>query len=156
MKIVRIFLTAFARFCISLVFLAGALNKIFHWHESERSLHAILCEWQSNIGYIDSAHECFAIFIPITPILLLVATLMELFGALLVLLGIKEKFGAFLLIAFLIPVTLIMHQFWFVEGMMREQQLAHFFKNLAILGGLLIIMLHGTAASPATRQFPRL
>ena len=149
MRIVRVFLALVARFCISLVFLAGAINKIFNWHESERSLHAVLCEWQSNVGFSDDLTTCLARMTHLSPILLLAATLMELLGGLSVLLGMKEKWGATLLALFLIPVTLIMHQFWFVEGGMREQQLAHFLKNLAILGGLLVIILQGTGTKQA-------
>lgn len=155
MKIIRIFFATAARFFISLVFLAGAINKILHWHESERSLHAILCEWQSNLGFSDSAHDCLGLLIPFTPILLLLATFMELIGSLSVLLGIKEKLGGWLLSLFLIPTTIVMHQFWFVDGMMREQQLAHFLKNLAILGGLMVIILQGTEQKQPKSPFPK-
>lgn len=79
--------------------------------------------------------------IPWTPILLLFATLFELCGGLSILLGYREKLGAILLILFLIPATVLMHQFWFVEGAMRELQLTHFLKNLAILGGLILFTL---------------
>lgn len=144
MKIIRLYTTVLARFFISLVFLAGAVNKILHWHETERSLMNTLCEWQSNIGFSDGLQDCLAAMIPITPILLLVATLFELLGGLSVLLGVKEKLGATLLILFLIPTTILIHQFWFIEGTARELQLAHFLKNLAILGGLLMILLQGT------------
>lgn len=144
MRIIRIFLALIARFCISLVFLAGAVSKILHWRETERSVLSILCEWQSNVGFSDNLHDCFAMLIPLTPILLLAATFLEFLGALFILLGIKEKLGAGLLILFLIPATIIMHQFWFVEGAAREMQLTHFLKNLAILGGLMIIFLQGT------------
>ncbi|MBX7067242.1 MAG: DoxX family membrane protein [Parachlamydiales bacterium] len=143
MQIIRIIFAAIARFLISLVFLAGALNKILHWHETERNLHSVLCEWQSNLGFSDNAYDCFAFLIPITPVLLLVGLLMELFGSLSILLGFKEKLGAWLLVLFLIPTTIIMHQFWFVDGAMREQQLAHFLKNMAILGGLIVVLLQG-------------
>lgn len=143
MQIIRIFFAAIARFLISLVFLAGAFNKILHWHETERNLHSILCEWQSNLGFSDNAYECFNFLIPVTPILLLIGLLMELFGGLSILLGFKEKLGAWLLVLFLIPTTFIMHQFWFVDGAMREQQLAHFLKNMAVLGGLIVVILQG-------------
>ncbi len=156
MKIVRIFFTLLARFFISLVFMAGSINKILHWHDSERTLHATLCEWQSNLGFFDGAHDCLAIFIPLTPLLLLLATLMELLGSLAVLLGVKEKLGAWLLALFLVPTTILMHQFWFVEGMMREQQLAHFLKNLAILGGLIVVILQGTEQKQQPKSlFPK-
>lgn len=155
MKVIRAFFTAAARFFISLVFLAGAVNKIFHWHESERTLHATLCEWQSNVGFFDQVHDCFAFFVPLTPLLLLLATLMELLGGLSILLGVKEKLGAWLLVLFLIPTTIIMHQFWFIEGPMREQQLSHFLKNLAILGGLIVVLLQGTQQSAPKPTFPK-
>jgi putative oxidoreductase len=85
--------------------------------------------------------------IPFSPILLLVATLFELLGGLSVLLGAKENMGAALLVLFLIPTTILMHQFWFIEGAARELQMIHFLKNLAILGGLLMIILQGTEKS---------
>ncbi len=143
-----------ARFLISLVFLAGAFNKMLHWHETERNLHSILCEWQSNMGFSDNAYDCLAFLIPMTPILLLLALLMELLGGLSLLLGYKEKLGAWLLLLFLIPTTILMHQFWFVEGAMREQQLAHFLKNLAIIGGLIVVILQGIEQK-AKATFPK-
>lgn len=154
MKIVRIIFVVIARFAMSLVFLAGAVSKIFHWHDSETMLHQILCEWQSNVGFSENAHECFGFVIPLTPILLLLSTIMELAGGFMLLLGVKEKLGATLLALFLIPTTIIMHQFWFVEGVMREQQLTHFLKNLAILGGLIVIVLQGIEAKTA-KPFPK-
>jgi uncharacterized membrane protein YphA (DoxX/SURF4 family) len=144
MKIIRSCTTVIARFLISLIFIAGAVSKILHWHETERLLMNTLCEWQSNIGFSDNLQECLATLVPWTPLLLLVATLFELCGGLSVLLGIKEKWGATLLFLFLIPTTILFHQFWFVEGSAREMQMTHFLKNLAIMGGLLMIVLQGT------------
>ncbi len=153
MKIIRSFFALVARFLISLIFLAGALNKILHWHESERTLHATLCEWQFNIGYYDQAHECLSALIPLTPILLLVATLMEFFGALSVLLGVKEKLGATLLVLFLIPASIVMHPFWFMDGGLKDPQLAHFLKNMAIVGGLIVVILQGTESKSFRPNF---
>ncbi|MBU6383099.1 MAG: DoxX family protein [Verrucomicrobia bacterium] len=143
MHIIRIIFAGIARFLIGLVFLAGAFNKILHWHETERNLHAVLSEWQSNMAFSDYAYESFSFLIPITPVLLLLALVMELLGALSILLGVKEKWGAWLLVLFLVPTTVIMHQFWSVDPSMREQQLAHFLKNMAILGGLIVVILQG-------------
>lgn len=91
--------------------------------------------------------------IPWTPVLLLTATLFELLGGLSVLLGYKEKWGATLLALFLVPTTIIMHQFWFVEGGGRELQMAHFLKNLAILGGLILFIQQGSGQSK--NPFPK-
>lgn len=141
MKIVRISVTVIARFLISLVFLAGGISKILHWHETEKMVMNILCEWQSNLGFSADMTACLGRIIPWTPLLLVIAIFFELGGGLCVLLGIKEKLGAALLILFLIPTTILLHQFWWVEGNMRELQMTHFFKNVAIIGGLLFILL---------------
>ncbi len=113
-----------------------------------------LCEWQTHIGFSDNLQDCLTILIPWTPLLLLTATLFELVGGLAVLLGMKEKFGATLLVLFLIPSTIIMHQFWFIDGPGREVQLAHFLKNLAIFGGLLMIILYAPAESKKSFKPP--
>lgn len=147
MAIIRLSITVLARFFISIVFLAGAVNKILHWHETERLLLKTLSEWQTYIGFSDFLHDFFSFIIPLTPLVLLVGTIFELVGGLSVLLGIKERIGAFLLILFLLPTTIIMHQFWFVEGYQKELQLVHFLKNIAILGALMIISLHGTSTT---------
>jgi len=81
----------------------------------------------------------------ITTILIL-GTAVELIGGLLILLGIRVRFGAFLLIIFLIPTTLFFHQFWFLDGMRRDLQVVMFLKNVAIVGGLLYVLACGTGS----------
>ena len=69
---------------------------------------------------------------------------LALAGGLSVLLGFRAKLGASLIVLFLIPVTLIMHKFWTVhDAMMAQMQMVMFMKNLAILGGALIISQFG-------------
>jgi putative oxidoreductase len=47
--------------------------------------------------------------------------------------------GALVLIATLAPTTYYMHAFWKLDGMERVTQHAMFFKNLAMIGGWLIV-----------------
>jgi putative oxidoreductase len=148
MRAIRIAATVLARFLLSAIFLASGVNKIFHWHEMEKMLMNILCDWQTYMGFSDTAQHCFTVLTPWTPLLLIAATLLELVGGLLLLLGVREKLGASLLVLVLIPTTIIVHQFWFVEGGLRDVQQIMFLKNLAILGGLLMVLLYG-AQSPA-------
>lgn len=69
------------------------------------------------------------------------ALLLEIIGGLSVLIGYRARVGAALLIIFIVPVTLIMHDFWqYPEGFVRQQQISDFVKNLAILGGLFIVL----------------
>ena len=55
-------------------------------------------------------------------------------------LGYKTRFGASLLLIFLIPSTLIFHDFWNVTETEFMTQQILFLKNLAIFGGLLNIL----------------
>ncbi len=140
------FTIVLARFFIGLIFLTAVISKILNWHDTEKSLMNQLCEWQTYLGFSEAAQNCLAMVAPWTPLLLITATLFEIIGGLLVILGVKEKLGAALLILFLIPVTLIMHPFWFEQGPMQEMQTIMFLKNLAILGGLLLILVFGAQA----------
>jgi putative oxidoreductase len=65
-------------------------------------------------------------------------------GGLSILLGYRAKLGAWLIALFLIPVTLMMHKFWAVtDPMMQQMQMVMFMKNVAILGGALLISQFG-------------
>lgn len=153
MKFIRNFSTLIARFFLSAFFLASAVNKILHWHETEKELANVFCEWQSYVGLSESMQDCFALAVPWVPLVLIVATLCELIGGLLVLLGIHEKWGASLLILFLIPATVLLHPFWFAEADARELQTAMFLKNLAMIGGFILLLLHGAKTKSGGDSF---
>jgi putative oxidoreductase len=72
--------------------------------------------------------------------MLLIATLVELVGGLSVVTGTATRAGALALALFLIPTTLIFHDFWAYDGAARQAQLIQFLKNLSIMGGLLLII----------------
>lgn len=66
-------------------------------------------------------------------------------GGLMILLGFKARVGAWLLIIFLIPVTLMMHNFWAVaDPQMHQIQLVNFIKNLSLLGAAFMIAYFGS------------
>jgi putative oxidoreductase len=68
------------------------------------------------------------------------------------LLGCCTRLGTLALIVFLIPATVIFHDFWSVEGPEQQLQMAHFMKNLAILGGLLVVVGLGPGGLRFSRQ----
>jgi putative oxidoreductase len=76
--------------------------------------------------------------IPLTDMALVLTILIELVGGLSLILGYKAKWGAWALFAFMIPVTLVFHTNFSVPD-----QMIHFLKNLAIMGGLLYITASG-------------
>jgi len=89
---------------------------------------------------------------PYPEIFLVGATVLELGGGLMVLLGWHARWGALALILFTIPATLVFHNFWAVEAAHYRGQLNHFMKNLAILGGLVYIMAAGSGPFSLTRE----
>jgi putative oxidoreductase len=61
-------------------------------------------------------------------------------GALSIALGYQARVGAWLLVLFLVPVTLTLHNFWAVsDPMMAQLQQAMFLKNVSMLGGALLV-----------------
>jgi len=65
-------------------------------------------------------------------------------GGLSILLGYRAKLGAWLIILFLVPVTLMMHKFWAVsDPMMAQIQMSMFMKNLSLTGAALLITQFG-------------
>ncbi len=93
---------------------------------------------QAAIGYAAAQGVPFASFlVPASGVLAVV-------GALSVLLGYRARIGAWLLILFLVPVTFMMHNFWTVaDPMMQQIQIAMFMKNVALIGGALLIWSFG-------------
>jgi len=65
-------------------------------------------------------------------------------GGLSVLLGYRAKLGAWLLVLFLLPVTLMLHDFWTVaDPMAAQMEQAMFMKNVSMLGAALLIAYFG-------------
>jgi len=66
------------------------------------------------------------------------AIFLELVGSITVILGYFTRFGALLLIIFLIPTTLIFH-----TNFADQVQMIMFMKNVSMLGGCLILLAQG-------------
>jgi putative oxidoreductase len=66
-------------------------------------------------------------------------------GGVLVMVGYRARFGAFLLLLFLVPVTLIMHRFWGVaDPQLAMMQQAMFMKNTSMIGAAMLVMYWGS------------
>ena len=66
-------------------------------------------------------------------------------GGLSILLGFRARAGAWCIIAFLLPVTFTMHQYWNVTDVMQmHMQKSMFMKNLSMMGAALMIAYFGS------------
>ena len=82
--------------------------------------------------------------VPLASVAVPLSGIIALAGGLSILLGYRAKIGAWLIVLFLVPVTLTMHKFWTVhDPVMAQMQMVMFMKNLAILGGALFISQFG-------------
>jgi len=82
--------------------------------------------------------------VPAASVLVPLSGILAVLGALSIILGYRAKLGAWLLVLFLVPVTFTMHAFWAITDPMQQSiQMSMFLKNLALLGGALLIAYHG-------------
>lgn len=103
---------------------------------------------QATIGYAASQGVPMAwVLVPLSGILAIV-------GGLSILSGYKARFGAWLLVLFLAPVTLMMHKFWgLTDPMAARMQQVMFMKNLSMLGAALLIAHFGSG--PLSLEAPK-
>ncbi|OGP65174.1 MAG: hypothetical protein A2169_09290 [Deltaproteobacteria bacterium RBG_13_47_9] len=88
------------------------------------------------IGNLEGTAQYMAQFgMPYTNFFLIGAIFLELAGSITILLGYFTRFGALLLILFLIPATLIFH-----THSSDQIQFIMFMKNVSMLGGCMILL----------------
>jgi putative oxidoreductase len=80
---------------------------------------------------------------PAPEFMLVGAIVFLIVGSVSVTVGYKGPFGAVLLLIFLVLATYYFHAFWNREAQAREQQMAHFIKNLSMMGAMLFIVANG-------------
>ncbi len=111
------------RILISIVFLLSGAVKLMSW--------SMVASMMASKGF------------PIATAMLAGAVIVEVLGGLCLLLGFKARIAAFILFLYLIPATLVFHNFWAMQGEMRMDNQGHFLKNVAIMGGLLMVAAYG-------------
>jgi putative oxidoreductase len=82
--------------------------------------------------------------VPLASIAVPFSGILAIVGGLSILLGYRAKLGAWLIVVFLVPVTLMLHKFWGIsDPMMAQMQTIMFMKNVSMLGGALLISQFG-------------
>jgi putative oxidoreductase len=83
---------------------------------------------------------------PMPEVLVWVAIAIELGGAILLIVGWKTRWAAWLLALFTLVATFAAHRFWEVDAAQYANQMNHFMKNIAIIGGFIIVATTGPGA----------
>lgn len=139
------------RVLLSFIFLFEAYDSVFFFKETKLKMNFYGVSWNQDM-------------------LLYGAIVFLILGGILVLVGYRASLGAFLLLLYWIPVTFIVHDFWNVpfncnmhisctelnietDEIYRRLEAVLFMKNLAIIGGLLMILVNGSGKYSIRRLF---
>src|SRR5882757_8303657 len=68
----------------------------------------------------------------------------EVLGGLMVLVGLKARWGALLLAVFTAVTVVLVHHFWDMTGAAFKTNMVDALKNLSIIGGLLLVVAVGS------------
>lgn len=97
-----------------------------------------------SLGAVAGTSGYFArLGVPMPGIVTWVVIAFEIVGAVMLIAGWRTRLAAWGLVAFVVVATLLAHRFWAVDPAQYANQLNHFLKNLAVIGGLLLVAAHG-------------
>ncbi|MGH7274731.1 MAG: DoxX family protein [Nitrospiria bacterium] len=113
--------TLIARILFSFIFIMAGLSKIGRFAGTQQYMEAMWPYW-----------------LGMTPVFALAAIVIEVFGGFSIALGYKARVGAWVLIIFMIPTTLIFH-----TNFADQMQFIQFMKNMAMTGGLIYVAAYG-------------
>ena len=113
------------RIFLGIIFIYEGLDKLFFYTQNKTTM----------IEY----------GITFLPDFFLITTIAILFiGAFLLVIGYYTRVGAFLLMLYWIPFTLIVYSFWNDAPDLQRVNALDFMRNLAILGGLFVLLANGS------------
>ena len=123
-----------ARIFISMIFLFEAYDSIAFFKNTKETMTEHGITWNQDM-------------------LLGMAIFLLILGGVLVLIGYRSSFGATLLLIYWIPVTFITHTWWSDPDVTQRVESIEFMKNIAIIGGLLLIVINGSRRFSVKRLF---
>jgi len=119
-------LSLVGRLLLAFLFLPAGLMKI--------------AGFAGTVGYIGS------VGLPLPQLGAVIAIVVEVGGGLALLAGFGTRIAALVLAIFTLAASILFHNYW---GMPAEQAMVQqlmFFKNIAVVGGLLVLAAHGAGA----------
>ena len=132
MKALDRFGPLFGRFLLGLIFIIAGWGKIM--------------AYSGTAGYMASKG------MPLVSLLLPLTILLELGCGLMLVLGWHARWAALALFLFIIPTTLVFHNFWAAPPAQVQSQMNNFLKNLAIMGGMLYVIVYGAGPVSASKS----
>lgn len=103
----------------------------------------VLTGWQKMTGFAGTVNYMASVRTPAPRLATVVSILMEFFVGIALMLGIATRPLALLLALFTLGTALIGHHYWTMQGPARHENQLNFFKNMCIMGGLLLLAVSG-------------
>ena len=116
-------LTLIGRLLFALLFLPAGISKILGFAGA--------------VGYIGSKG------LPMPALGAVIAIIVEVGGSLALISGFGTRIAALALAVFTLVATFFFHNFWGVPAYQAMMQQLMFYKNIAVVGGLLVLAAHG-------------
>ena len=110
------------------------------------SLVFLVAGYRKLMGVAASAGYFAKLGFPMPDVMVWVAIAIELGGGILLVLGWKARWAASLLALFTLIAAFAAHRFWEVDPAQYANQMNHFLKNLAIVGGMIFVAATGPGA----------
>ncbi|MEM8546438.1 MAG: DoxX family protein [Cyanobacteria bacterium P01_H01_bin.119] len=138
MMLLQKYLPLVARTAIAIIFLHSGIGKLMDFGGTQQQI--------AGAG------------LPLAPIVTVFTIIFLLAGSVSLIAGYRARIGAWLLIAFLVPATLVFH-----NPIADPGQMGQFLKNLAIVGGIMMVAAYGSGplslssqpqAAPTSPQSP--
>jgi putative oxidoreductase len=90
---------------------------------------------------------------PAPEVMAYLAILIEIGGGLLLIIGWRTRWVAWLLVVFVVIATGMAHRFWeFTDPGQYNAQLNNFLKNIAVIGGLLMYATYGAGSASVDKR----
>jgi putative oxidoreductase len=99
--------------------------------------------WQKLTGFAGTVAYFSQVGVPLPDLAAVIAIIMEFGVGLAILFGALTRPLALLLGLYTIATALLGHEFWTMSGAARLDNEIHFFKNLGIMGGFILLYLTG-------------
>jgi putative oxidoreductase len=99
-----------------------------------------LSGFEGTVGYIES------VGLPLPALAAAAALALEIFGSIALLIGFQTRFVAAVLATFTLVATIFFHAFWAATPEQTFVQQLLFFKNIGVIGGLLVLASSGAGA----------
>lgn len=110
------------------------------------SLVFLISGYHNLMGVAATAGYFGKLGFPMPEVMVWVAIAVELGGAILLIVGWKTRWAAWLLALFTVIAAFAAHRFWEFDAAQQANQMNHFLKNLAIVGGMLVLAATGPGA----------